>query len=399
MRIFAVTYTYNDAALVNALLGEMLRWPLKPSDVLVVDDGSAPPYAPQAGAGEGAGGFVPQVLRLAPNQGPARAKRAGLRAAAQSGAEVILSLDADIRPHPGWLSVALPYLARPGTGLVGAAFAHGLGGDSLSRYLRAFFVPAAEDKETPFLGAGLWLMRGDVWAALGGLDDFDQATHEDLYFCRKLTAAGLKMWAVNSRPVRQIRRLHRCAYFRREVAYLGRAISTRAQKRGLENALQPLEQQASARLRYILERGEAEFLYLEIFKYAAMLAWLRANPGGRPVQDRADGGADDQNASDQNAPGQDAFGQGAAAGDLLAACLGGLAAYPNTLALLYADLAAIGLPQGSSRIIPVSLAAAPWPAAGWLHPLLLKLETHGVREFAREEREVPFDGHYLMPII
>ena len=389
MRIFAVTYTYNDAALVDALLGEMLRWPLKPSDILVVDDGSTPPYAPGAKPPRGAGGLVPQILRLAPNQGPARAKRAGLRAAAQSGAEVILSLDADIRPHPDWLSVALPYLARPGTGLVGAAFAHGLGGDSLSRYLRAFFTPAAEDKEAPFLGAGLWLMRGDVWAALGGLDDFDQATHEDLYFCRKLTAAGLKMWAVNSRPVRQIRRLHRCAYFRREVAYLGRAVRTRAQNRGLENALQPLEQQASARLRYILERGEAEFLYLEIFKYAAMLAWLRANPGGAPGQDTADGGVS----------GPNALGQGVAAGELLFRCLGGLVAYPNTLALLCADLAAIGLPQGLCRIIPAALAAVPWLEAERLHPLLLKLEMHGVREFAREEREMPFDGHYLAPII
>ena len=385
MRIFAVTYTYNDAALVNALLGEILRWPLKPSDILVVDDGSTPPYVPEVRLQGGEGGLVPQILRLESNQGPARAKRAGLRVAAQSGAEVILSLDADIRPHPDWLSAALPYLTRSDTGLVGAAFAHGLGGDSLSRYLRVYFTPAAEDKETPFLGAGLWLLRGDVWKDLGGLEDFDQATHEDLYFCRKLTAAGLKMWGVNSKPVRQIRRLHRCAHVRREMAYLGLAIRKMAQSHGLKNALQPLAQQASARLRHILERGEAEFLYLEIFKYAAMLAWLRANPGGvagqsMVGQDTADPGA---------------VGQGAA--ELLTNCLGGLAAYPSTLALLCADLAAIGLPQEASRIIPVPLVAMPMSEAGRLHPLLLKLEVYGVRELAREERDMPFDAHYLTP--
>ena len=372
MRIFAITYTYNDATLVNALLGEIRRWTVKPDVVLVVDDGSATPYAPDADAP--AGGPLPQILRLEPNQGPGRAKRAGLTAAAAAGAEVILSLDADIRPHPDWLATALPRLADPAVGLVGAEFAHGLSGDSLSRYLRTFFTPAPEDKTVPFLGAGLWLLRRDIWDGLDGFGDFEQITHEDLYLCRKIAAAGLTMWSVNSKPVRQIRRLHRCAYVRREMAYLGLAIRKWAETHGLENALRPLAEQASARMEQILEQGEAEFLYLEIFRYTATLAWLRANA---PAP------------ADRNTT----------ARDLLAACLGGLAAYPNTLALLCADLAAIGLPQGLCRIIPAALAAVPWLEAERLHPLLLKLEMHGVREFAREEREMPFDGHYLAPII
>lgn len=370
MRIFAVTYTYNDATLVNALLGEIKRWTVKPDAILVVDDGSATPYAPAPGALEG--GLIPQVLRLEPNQGPGRAKRAGFAVAATAGAEVILSLDADIRPHPDWLAAALPRLADPAVGLAGAEFAHGLGGDSLSRYLRVFFTPTPEDKTAPFLGAGLWLLRRDVWDGLGGFGDFDQSTHEDLYFCRKITAAGLAMWSVNSKPVRQIRRLHRCAYVRREMAYLGLAVRKWAKTHGLENALRPLGQQASARMGQILERCEAEFLYLEIFKYTATLAWLRANA---PVP------------ADQNA----------AAQDLLAGCLGGLAAYPNTLALLCGDLAAIGLPQEFSAITPSPLAASPLPEAHRLHPLLLKLEWHGVRALAREDRDMPFDAHYLSP--
>lgn len=372
MRIFAVTYTYNDAALVDALLGVIRRWTVKPDAILVVDDGSAIPYTPAPDALEGE--LIPQVLRLEPNQGPGRAKRAGLAAAAASGAEVILSLDADIRPHPGWLAMALPCLADPAVGLVGAEFAHGLDGDSLSRYLRVFFTPPPEDKAAPFLGAGLWLLRRDVWDDLGGFGDFDQTTHEDLYFCRKLAAAGLAMWSVNSKPVRQIRRLHRCAYVRREMAYLGLAVRKWAKTHGLENALRPLAQQASARVRQILEQGEAEFLYLEIFKYAATLAWLRAN-APTPAN------------------------QNAAAQDLLAGCLGGLAAYPNTLALLREDLASIGLPQepASTPPPPIPLAASPLPEAHRLHPLLLKLEWHGVRALAREDRDMPFDAHYLSP--
>lgn len=370
MRIFAVTYTYNDATLVNALLGEIRRWTVRPDAVLVVDDGSATPYAPDAAAP--AGGPAPRILRLESNQGPGRAKRAGLAAAADGGADVILSLDADIRPHPDWLATALPRLADPGVGLVGAEFAHGLSADSLSRYLRAFFTPAAEDKAAPFLGAGLWLLRRDVWDNLGGFGDFDRTTHEDLYFCRKIAVAGLAMWSVNSKPVRQIRRLHRCAYVRREMAYLGLAIRKWAETHGLENALRPLAEQASARMGQILEQGAAEFLYLEIFRYTATLAWLGANAPAPADRDTA-------------------------ARDLSAACLGGLAAYPNTLALLHGDLAAIGLPQTRSAITAIPLAASPLPEARRLHPLLLKLEWHGARALAREDRTVPFDTHYLSP--
>lgn len=370
MRIFAVTYTYNDAALVNALLGEIRRWTVKPDAILVVDDGSATPFLPGAGVSAGAGGPAPQILRLEPNQGPARAKRAGLAAAAAADAEVILSLDADIRPHPEWLATAMPRLADPAVGLVGAEFAHGLSGDSLSRYLRAFFTPAPEDKVAPFLGAGLWLLRRDIWDGLGGFADFDQSTHEDLYFCRKIAAAGLRMWSVNSKPVRQIRRLHRRSYVRREMAYLGQAVRKMAQNCGLQNALSPLTQQASARIRQILERDEAEFLYLEIFKYAAALAWLRAN-SPPPLDQNAD--------------------------CLLSACLESLGAYPNTLALLGEDLAAIGLPQELSATMVIPLEASPLPEAHRLHPLLLKLEWHGVKVLAREDQTMPFNAHYLSP--
>ncbi len=369
MRVFAVTYTYNDAALVNALLGDLPRWSARPSTVLVVDDGSDPPYAPPPGLH--AASIDLQLLRLAPNQGPGRAKRAGLDAAAASGAEVILSLDADIRPHPNWLAAALPYLADPDIGMVGAEFAHGLSGDILSRYLRAFFTPPPGDNDVPFLRAGLWLMRRNVWLDMDGFGDFDQATHEDLYFCLKLTAANLRMRTVNSKPVSQIRRLHRCTYLRREMAYLGRAINKMAQNHGLESALPPLAQQASLRLRRIIAQGEAEFLYLEIFKYAALLAWLQNNSAGAPDRVRVVRG-------------------------LLSGCLSGLGAYPNTLALLRQDLAAIGLPQNLPAE-PAALSTSFLPGPEEPRPLLLKLEFHGVKRLNQESRTVSFDAHYLSP--
>ena len=135
-------------------------------------------------------------------------------------------------------------------------------------------------------------------------------------------------------------------------------------------ALGKMRGQASARMAQILEWGEAEFLYLEIFKYTATLAWLRANA---PAP------------ADQNAE------------YLLDGCLRGLGAYPNTLALLCEDLTSVGLPQEPSAIADVALAASPLPEAHRLHPLLLKLEWHGIRALAREERSFPFDAHYLSP--
>ena len=369
MHIFAVTYTYNDAALVDALLSDILRWPVKPSTILVVDDGSEPAYAlPAKLRGAGNAGAL-QILRLAPNQGPARAKRAGINAAAASNAEVILSLDADIRPHPAWLPAALPYLADPDIGLVGAEFAHGLGGDTLSRYLRTFFTPNSGDAAATFLRAGLWLMRRDVWLDLDGFDNFAQPTHEDLYFCRKLNAAGLRMQAVNTKPVSQIRRLHRHAYMRREMAYLGFAIHKVAQRRGLKKALQPLAEQASARLSHILARNEAEFLYLEIFKYAALLAWLQKNSTtpalAREVEMQ------------------------------LTHCLSALIPYPNTAALLYEDLTAMGLPQERFAAALDRPFPSPLPGGEDLHPLLLKLELCGIKNLSAEEQAVAFDTHYL----
>lgn len=369
MRIFAVTYTYNDAALASALLSDMLRWPVRPAAVLVVDDGSDPAYAFPPKLLAAYGKAAPQILRLALNQGPARAKRAGINAAAASDAEVILSLDADIRPHPAWLSAALPYLADPGIGLVGAEFTHGLDGDSLSRYLRTFFTPKPADEAVTFLRAGLWLLRRDIWLDMDGFDSFDQPTHEDLYFCRKLNAAGLRLQAVNSKPASQIRRLHRHAYMRRELAYLGFAIHKVAQRRGLENALQPLAGQASMRLARILAQNEAEFLYLEIFKYAALLAWLQKNSTTPPLT--------------------------AAVEKLLNRCLSSLTPYPNTAALLYEDLAAIGLKQAHLPRPSACPPSSPLPGPEKLHSLLLKLEFHGARKLDEEQRAVLFDSHYL----
>jgi GT2 family glycosyltransferase len=76
-------------------------------DVVVVDDGSAPPV----GAADLAALPGARLLRGA-GRGPAQARNAGLRATA---APVVLFTDDDTLPDPGWVDAALAFLdAEPG---------------------------------------------------------------------------------------------------------------------------------------------------------------------------------------------------------------------------------------------------------------------------------------------
>ena len=85
LAVTLVTYTYNDHALAAGLLAEAAAWEGVPRECVVVDDGSAVPFAAPDTAP------APRVLRLSPNQGPARAKAAGIGAAES---RFVLSLDA-----------------------------------------------------------------------------------------------------------------------------------------------------------------------------------------------------------------------------------------------------------------------------------------------------------------
>lgn len=378
MRVCAVTYTHNDAELVDGLLPLLLRGPVGLERIVVVDDGSIPAYGFPENLLKGPGNVGLQLLRHERNQGPAAAKRSGLEAACASGADVILSLDADIRPHRQWLPRALPYLADPQLGLVGAEFEQGLGQDFLSGYLRELFPLERKDKAATFLGAGLWLMRAQVWRDLGGFGDFRQKSHEDLYFCRKLAASGLRLVAVNSLPVRQIRRLNRRAYARREIVYLGRAVLQTARKHSPSTALLPLEYLSGQRLEKIDRMDNEVFLYLEMFLYCSFLAWLAGAAG----------------------PGSAAA---ALASEKLTQYRAVLSGYPNISALLGQDLAALGfapgLPDeagipGPSGLFPAPLNRIP---AARLNSLLLKLEMHGVGALNQEDFKQVFSAHYLTP--
>ena len=55
----------------------------------------------------GRAGQAVTLLRHAHSRGPAAARNAGTSAAVASGAEVVVYLDADVLPLPGWLDILL----------------------------------------------------------------------------------------------------------------------------------------------------------------------------------------------------------------------------------------------------------------------------------------------------
>ncbi|GAA4260095.1 mycofactocin biosynthesis glycosyltransferase MftF [Dietzia aurantiaca] len=93
------------AGLARALGPELARG----MRLVVVDDGSALPLtAPACTPGP-----APVVLRHDRSRGPAAARNAGTAAAVEAGARVVVYLDADVLPRPGWLDLLIAHLDDP----------------------------------------------------------------------------------------------------------------------------------------------------------------------------------------------------------------------------------------------------------------------------------------------
>ena len=356
MRISLITYTYNDHAFAADLLRHLRSFGIPFHEILVVDDASAEPFPPQEGV---------RVLRLPENVGPGQAKRAGINAA--SG-DVVLSLDADIRLSAPWLRHALQRLADAAVGVVGATILPALADNYLSRALHKIAERYAEDRDVSFLPGAVWLLRKQVWDALGGLEDFSRSTHEDVWFSRKVYQAGLTLVAADSHPVYEKRRLHRIPYCRRQVRYLAQPTAGAIAARGLGDALGHLRLKLDRCLEYAARSGEAGILYVECIRVSALLAAAAAELGTK---------------SPLGTPQAVVAG----AGYFLRDC-------PELSALFAADCAALGLPA------PVPSAPCP-PLEAFFAPLrhnglLETLETVWAARF-HEEDATPekFDSHYL----
>ncbi|EFL51147.1 glycosyl transferase family 2 [Solidesulfovibrio fructosivorans JJ]] len=207
-----ISYTYEDHGLAADLVASIDSWDFRPREIIVVDDGSSEPFSPPASDP------ALRVLRLTPNQGPGQAKIAGLSAA--SG-RFLLSVDADIRLPPDWVTRALPLASRPEVGLVSAPILTEAGDGLLAAYQKLRFSHMVGFVGEPdVIPAGLWLLRRETWQR-HGFAEYRERLHEDVYFSHKLRGKGLTLRILPDAPVRQVRRLSRLTMTRRGWTWQG----------------------------------------------------------------------------------------------------------------------------------------------------------------------------------
>jgi glycosyltransferase involved in cell wall biosynthesis/GT2 family glycosyltransferase len=131
-------------------------------EIVVVDDGSTPPY--------GGDQFPGVTLLQTSGVGPARARNFGVE---HSGGEIILFTDDDVAVDDGWVVAALNFLDRHPT------FA-GVTGDTTSPPFSPIYEHSVEDHDGgSFLTCNV-AYRREAFVSVGGFDRlFPHAAHED----------------------------------------------------------------------------------------------------------------------------------------------------------------------------------------------------------------------------
>ncbi len=262
-----VTYTYNDHGFVLAMLRRLERFSSVIGQVVVVDDGSDAPFVAPPGP------FADRqfVVRHAANQGPAFAKRTGL---ARAAGPYILSADSDIAWDALWFYGALELARDPGVGLVGARILEKNHGDSLSAARHFASLAKAGEEARGFARGGLWLMRKDVFDAVGGLGDYDRATHEDWHFCRKVRQRGWRVVLPEKGTVLQTRRIGRAQCVRRDALYLADAYAAVIARGEPSAILTVMALEIDEAKAIAAQCGCPLLVYLALAKFAAVFARL-----------------------------------------------------------------------------------------------------------------------------
>lgn len=317
LALSVITYTYNDHDLAAGLLASMADWDVVPREIIVVDDGSKIPFVAPPG------GPFHRVVRLAANQGPALAKVAGLGAGSQ---RFLLSLDADIRLPPDWISRCLRQAARPEVGIVATPILTDVGSGLLAAYQQlrySHWVGFSGDADVA--PAGLWLLRREVWQRFG-FHDYTERLHEDVHFSQTLRRAGLARRILPEPAVRQIRRLSRRTMVRRGWTWQGRQFLVAARR----NPIDPVNAFLFAMKRRMAEHCAADpaFLYYDCLYCAYALISLLREAGCQEAACR------------------------------LPAVLADDLPHPRAAALLRADLAALGRSDACGGQLPSATPAA-----------------------------------------
>ncbi|MDR2124786.1 MAG: glycosyltransferase [Desulfovibrio sp.] len=356
-----VTYTYNDHHFVDDLLDYAQKFVVPVAEIVVVDDASAQPYVPAPALFSG-----PDIRVVAhdANAGPSQAKRTGLNTA--SG-DILFSLDADIRPHIGWLKNALPLLADPGTGIVGADCIPARKAGSLAAALHGAARIARGIAESRFVQGGCLLLRRDTWKAIGGLEDFQagRRAFEDVHISNAAAARGLRILRDNRLPVYETRSLHRLSWCRRSAGYECEGIAAILRKYGSAEYMRGFGRELRDALARFRASGDPVLVYALLLKLVRIYRVL-ADTGSPLPPD----------------------------GEPLPCIRAALAPYPSLRELFREDVRALGEnPDRDAR--PLS-AFIPLMREIVRSGAPVALEEQWVAVYREEDRSLPFDSHYTV---
>ncbi|MCT2140428.1 mycofactocin biosynthesis glycosyltransferase MftF [Dietzia cinnamea] len=232
------------AALARTLAPELARG----VHLVVVDDGSTPPLTVPLSPARAPDPPV-TLLRHAHSRGPAAARNAGTSAAVEAGAEVVVYLDADVLPLPGWLDILLARLDDP---LVAAVAPRVVAAEPGRFWVRGYETarsaldmgpePARVRPRTrvAYVPSAALAVRPDRLPpapAGGGAGPFDERMHvaEDVDLCWRIDDAGGR---IRYEPAARVAHRHRTgvrALLARR-AYYGRGAAPLAARHGADVA-------------------------------------------------------------------------------------------------------------------------------------------------------------------
>ncbi|MDD4952143.1 MAG: glycosyltransferase family 2 protein, partial [Desulfovibrionaceae bacterium] len=257
------TYTYNDAAFARGLVESVKEWTLRPDELVIVDDGSIPPFEAQGLPASA------RIIRLEPNRGITEAKRAGLCAAR---GEYIMSMDCDTRVAPDWLELNLAHVQRPGIGLVGGALLYASGRDLVSRYLSRFGDNhnLRHVGEVDFIPGNAFLLRRAVWEEIGGFGGYRETNCQDHALCRRMTGFGYKLFSNARARAWQLRRIPRTTLCKRVWKWCHKAVKAGMPGGGrlVPYLFEVLARPMISRFEDAVDLGEPLFIYVELLYLA-----------------------------------------------------------------------------------------------------------------------------------
>lgn len=203
---------------------EMLDYPRERLEIIVIDDGSTPPYAPLL---QDLSERLPLLMLRQKNGGPSVARNAG---ASHSSGELLAFTDDDCYPRPDWLKILVVRQQQVPEAMIGGYTMNGLvenpyasASQRLIDILYAHYN--ADPQQARFFTGNNMLMRRVDFEAVGGFSPlFRQAAAEDRNICARWLASGRPLIYVPEAQILHRHNLNLRKFWRQHMLYARGAI-------------------------------------------------------------------------------------------------------------------------------------------------------------------------------